>query len=217
MNCTRLLLARHGNTFAPGEVVTRVGTTDLPLVESGLLQGRQLGAYLKHHQLIPDVIFTSQLKRARQTAEQLLQVLNSKLEINTLSMFNEIDYGPDENLPEEQVIARVGVEALQAWEAEAKVPNGWNVNPHTIIEDWQAFSKDIEQKFPNQTILVVTSNGIARFSPYLTGNFPVFAAEHGIKIATGALCIFEKKMDAMHWDCVHWNIKPAKEMMLMGL
>ena len=28
---TRLLIARHGNTFGPGDIVKRVGTTDLPL------------------------------------------------------------------------------------------------------------------------------------------------------------------------------------------
>ncbi|HVY53670.1 MAG TPA: histidine phosphatase family protein, partial [Gammaproteobacteria bacterium] len=58
----KLLIARHGNTFSPGDVVTRVGTTDLPLVASGLEQGRQLGIYLKQNNLVPGVIFTSKLK-----------------------------------------------------------------------------------------------------------------------------------------------------------
>jgi 2,3-bisphosphoglycerate-dependent phosphoglycerate mutase len=212
MKVTKLLLVRHGNTFAAGEVVRRVGVTDLPLVESGLQQGRLLGAYLQKQQLIPDVVFSSQLKRTRQTAEQLLSVVTPKLEIKSLAIFNEIDYGPDENLPEEQVVARIGDLALKEWESVAKVPPGWSVNPKQIIINWQEFAQEMQMNYTNKTILVVTSNGIARFAPYLTGNFPKFAAQHGIKIATGALCIFENRSGEPYWECKQWNFKPTKEM-----
>ena len=64
----RLLIARHGNTFGPQDTVRRVGVTDLPLVESGLIQGRKLGSYLMQNDLIPDYIYCSELLRAKQTA-----------------------------------------------------------------------------------------------------------------------------------------------------
>lgn len=206
---TRLLVARHGNTFGPGDVIRRVGTTDLPLVESGLIQGRLLGAHLKQNNLFPDVVFTSKLKRAIQTAEQAQLMMETSLPIEALSIFNEIDYGPDENQPEDLVIARLGTEALKAWEANAKVPNGWNVDPLEIIKNWHDFSNRLTNDYAGKTILVVTSNGIARFSPYLTGDFVAFAAKYGIKIATGALCVFEKTQSSEHWDCLQWNVKPA--------
>jgi probable phosphoglycerate mutase len=206
---TRLLIARHGNTFGPGNVVTRVGTTDLPLVESGLKQGRLLGAYLKQHHLIPDVIFTSQLQRAMQTAEQAQQTMQTQLPIEALSIFNEIDYGPDENQPEDKVVARIGTDALKAWETTAKVPNGWKVDPQEIINHWQDFAEQLIQKHAGKTILVVTSNGIARFAPYLTGDFAAFSAQHNIKISTGALCIFENVSLSQTWSCVQWNVKPT--------
>jgi 2,3-bisphosphoglycerate-dependent phosphoglycerate mutase len=205
---TRLLIARHGNTFGPGDVVKRVGTTDLSLVDIGLLQGQKLGAYLKQKNLIPDVIFTSKLKRAIQTAEQAQSAMQTHLRIEALSIFNEIDYGPDENQPEENVIARVGAEALKAWEANAKVPNGWKVDPAEIIKNWQDFSVQLVQNFAGKTILVVTSNGIARFAPYLTGDFMAFTKQYGIKISTGSLCIFEKNASSEGWNCLHWNVKP---------
>jgi 2,3-bisphosphoglycerate-dependent phosphoglycerate mutase len=206
---TRLLIARHGNTFGPGDLVTRVGTTDLPLVEKGLMQGRALGAYLQQHNLIPDVIFTSKLQRAIQTAEEAQAVIQTHLPIETLSIFNEIDYGPDENQPEEKVIARVGAEALAAWESKATVPNGWKVDPEEIIKNWQEFSRGLTKKYAGKIILVVTSNGIARFSPYLTGDFSAFSAAHNIKISTGALCIFENTSPTDLWHCQQWNIKPS--------
>jgi 2,3-bisphosphoglycerate-dependent phosphoglycerate mutase len=205
---TRLLIARHGNTFGPGDVVTRVGTTDLPLVESGLNQGRTLGVYLKQHHLIPNVIFTSQLKRAIQTAEQAQQAMQINLPMKALSIFNEIDYGPDENQPEDKVITRVGKDALIAWESQAKVPNGWNVNPLDIIKNWQVFSARLIQDYAEQTVLVITSNGIARFSPYITGDFLGFSAKHKIKISTGALCLFESASGTKRWDCIEWNVIP---------
>lgn len=208
---TRLLIARHGNTFAPGDVVRRVGTTDLPLVDSGLLQGRLLGNYLKKHDLIPDVIFTSKMQRAIQTAEQAQKMLGIELPIETLAIFNEIDYGLDENQPEEQVIARIGKEALAAWETQAIVPAGWQVDPTEIIANWTSFSTHLLKDYPGKTCLVVTSNGIARFAPYLTGNFATFSAQYGIKIATGALCIFTNESSRQTWDCLKWNVKPGAE------
>jgi len=206
---TTLLIARHGNTFAPGDIVRRVGITDLPLVESGLQQGQRLGHYLKENNLIPDIIFTSQLKRAIQTAEQAQLIMNTSLPIETLSIFNEIYYGPDENQPEDAVVARLGKQALSEWEAHAKVPKDWNVDPQDIIQNWKVFSEDIANKHAGKKILVVTSNGIARFSPYLTGDFQAFATQHAIKISTGALCIFNKSTSSTQWKCLDWNIRPT--------
>lgn len=206
---TTLLIARHGNTFGPGDVIRRVGVTDLPLTPAGLEQGRKLGAYLKQQCQVPDVIFTSQLKRAIQTAEQAQQAMQSTLTIHPLAIFNEIDYGPDENKPEEEVVARIGKDALKEWDEHAKVPAGWKVDPQQIIHHWQEFSLQLLREYPGQTILVVTSNGIARFAPYLTGDFASFAIEHGIKIATGALCVFQKNPTSPTWDCLQWNIKPG--------
>ncbi len=204
----KLIIARHGNTFAARDVVTRVGITDLPLVDSGLQQGRKLGAYLKQHQLIPDVIFTSQLQRTQQTAEQAQAVMQTQLPMQTLAIFNEINYGPDENQPEEKVIARIGKDALLAWEKQAIVPQGWQIDPNDIIKNWLLFSEKLRKEYNNKTILAVTSNGIARFAPHLTGDFAAFSAKHNIKISTGALCLFEITLPAEHWTCVAWNIKP---------
>lgn len=210
---TRLLIARHGNTFQPGEIVRRVGRTDLPLVEHGLKQGRLLGDYLKNNDLIPEIIFTSTLQRTLQTAEQAQLAMQTTLPVKPLSMFNEIDYGPDENQPEDNVIARLGRKALSDWETHATVPPDWKVEPNTIIQNWQDFSVWITQHYPGKTILVITSNGIARFAPYLTGNFSAFSKQHAIKISTGALCVFQNTPPSKAWHCLQWNIKPSENML----
>jgi probable phosphoglycerate mutase len=208
MTSTRLLIARHGNTFGPGDIVRRVGTTDLPLVLSGLIQARQLGLYLKSHALTPDLIITSQLKRAIQTAEEAQIAMGTHLPIQSIAGFNEIDYGLDENKPEIDVIARIGQRALQAWEADATVPDGWQVDPALMIKHWQDFAHTLASTHMGKTILIVTSNGIARFAPHITGDFKAFSQQHGIKLATGAFGLFETSSASDSWRCLQWNVRP---------
>ncbi len=203
---TRLIIARHGNTFGPGAVVRRLGLTDAPLVDSGLEQGRLMGRYLKQAKLIPDVIFTSCLQRTQETARQAQTQMGTQLPQLPLSIFDEIDYGPDENKPEADVVARLGADALKAWDKDAEVPPGWKVDPTAIIANWKTFAADLLRDHADQTILVVTSNGTARFAPHLTGDFASFAATHEIKLATGAVCLFEH--DGHAWRCADWNLKP---------
>ncbi|MGE4312977.1 MAG: histidine phosphatase family protein [Pseudobdellovibrionaceae bacterium] len=208
---TTLLIARHGNTFRPEETPTRVGArTDLDLVPTGEDQAHELARYLAEFRLIPDVIFTSYLKRTIQMAEIICDDLDIDPEIIPEAAFNEIDYGPDENKTEEEVIARLGLDALKKWDLDAVVPDGWIVHPEGIIQSWADFAADIEEDFAGQNVLVITSNGIARFAPYLTGDFNSFKEKHGIKIATGALCVLNKIDSDAHWTVDGWNIRPKK-------
>jgi 2,3-bisphosphoglycerate-dependent phosphoglycerate mutase len=209
MMTTRLLIARHGNTFGPGETPRRVGITDLPLVESGVQQGSRLGTYLLQHQLIPDLVFTSELNRTIQTAEAAQKAMETNRPTASLSIFNEIDYGLDENQPDEKVIARLGKKAIADWDRDGIVPNGWRVNPTEMIENWQAFANKLVQYHANQTCLVITSNGVARFAPHLTGDFQAFSQQHEIKLSTGAFSQFEYDPTTHLWHCLYWNIKPS--------
>ena len=172
----QLLIARHGNTLNPGEPPRRVGArTDDPLVETE--KASAIGRYLKTHDFIPDAVFSSPLKRTHQTVSIALETAGfSHIKIQTDEIFREIDYGPDENRVEDEVIARVGQEAIAAWNEQAKVPEGWLVDPAGIEQDWLAFGKRIEAQYPNGKILVMTSNGIARFSPILFGDKSQFLA-----------------------------------------
>ena len=207
---TKLIIARHGNTFTADQTPTRVGArTDMPLVEKGKEQAKQLGLYLKQKNLIPDVVYASPLKRTFETAKISLENADcSDLDIITEEIFKEIDYGPDENKTEDEVIARIGKEAIEAWDKEAIVPPGWQVDPAAIIQNLKNFAKMCEEKHAGKNILVLTSNGIARFSPYLTGDFDSFAQDHKIKISPGALAVFEKESTDPVWTVTHWNTKP---------
>lgn len=215
---TTLIIARHGNTFASEDTPTRVGArTDLPLVETGRLQAAALGQYLKEHQLFPDVVYSSTLQRTKETARIALQECGIKNPVYSLAIFDEIDYGPDENQTEDNVIARIGMDALKAWEEEAIVPDGWNIDPEEAINNWRNFAHEITKTHDtitnivhdiNETVLVVTSNGVARFAPHITENFNSFLQNNTIKLSTGALAIL--KFDGNTWHIQDWNIKPTQ-------
>ncbi|HRQ61108.1 MAG TPA: histidine phosphatase family protein [Alphaproteobacteria bacterium] len=89
---TTLIIARHGNTFGPGDTVTYVGgRTDLPLVESGVEQAKALGRYLREHRLIPDVVYSSNLQRTQETARIAVKESGITNPVFPLDIFNEID------------------------------------------------------------------------------------------------------------------------------
>lgn len=204
---TRLIIARHGNTFNPQQTPTRVGArTDLPLVEKGRAQAEAIGQYLKANQLIPDVIYSSHLQRTIETAKIAVKASGVSNPVYQLDIFNEIDYGPDENKTEEQVIARIGKEAIEKWDKDAVFPEGWLVDPDEIIKNWIDFAEQIRAHDDNETVLVVTSNGTARFAPYITGDYEGFSKEHSIKLSTGALGILNFIDDK--WQIQDWNLRP---------
>lgn len=205
---TTLIIARHGNTFGPDDTVTYVGgRTDLPLVEKGIEQARAIGRYLKDNRLIPDVVYSSKLQRAKETAKIAIKESGFTNPVFELDIFNEIDYGPDENKTKDAVIARIGKQALKDWDDNNTVPQGWLAHPDQIIKNWQDFADQIRAHDDNETVLVVTSNGIARFAPHITGDFEGFRAAHSPKLATGAVAIL--KYENNGWVVKNWNIQPS--------
>jgi len=207
---TTLIIARHGNTFTPDQTPTRVGArTDLPLVESGQEQARKIGAWLKEQNIYPEIVYSSELQRTKQTAEIAIETLGYKQPVFPLAIFNEIDYGVDENQPEDKVIARIGAQAIKDWDAHAVVPDGWKFNPQECIKNWKNFAAQIlndSKQDTDDVVMVVTSNGIARFAPHLTGDFKGFASNHNIKLSTGALGIL--KFEDEKWVITGWDVRP---------
>jgi broad specificity phosphatase PhoE len=201
MTLAKIYIVRHGNTFEEGEVVTRVGgRTDLPLSSSGRVQAQKLAAHFLAH----GVAFTSArsgpLQRTRATAATILGAQAGAPELLTELFLREIDYGPDENRPEREVVARIGQAALEAWESQGIPPQGWRVDPAALVGNWQELFSDLKDEIGAH--LVVTSNGIARFAQQAIG----LARADG-KLATGAYGILELSPDGAA-GLTAWNVKP---------
>lgn len=94
---TAICLIRHGETDwnALGKLQ---GRTDIPLNETGKKQAKETGAFLTGSDW--DVIITSPLRRAKETAEIINQYLG--LEIIEMEDFIERNYGDAEGMPFEE-------------------------------------------------------------------------------------------------------------------
>jgi len=206
---TRIIIARHGNTFTKDQTPLRVGArTDLPLVETE--RGTNIGKYLKKLVLYPSAVFAAPLHRTMETARLAIAALDRDIPLIEDKRFTEIDYGPDEAKTEEEVIARIGQKAMDDWNSSAVVPDGWNVSVNGIIKAWKDFAEEVERDYHGKNVLVVSSNGIIRFAPHLTGNFKKFSENFDIKVGTGGVCILEKEDGDKHWTVASWGIKPKE-------
>lgn len=206
MTQTTLIIARHGNTFNPGEPPRRVGgRTNLALTESGLAQATALGQHLFAKNLIPELVFSSQQRRALQTAALVIEQITPDIPIEPLAIFNELDYGPDENMPEDVVLARIGAQALKDWDERAIPPPGWQIDPPSLIRSWIDFGQFVTKNYTDRTVMVVTSNGTARFAPHMTGDFEGFRAHFPLKLSTGAYGVL--KHDGLRWIVESWNVR----------
>lgn len=197
---TRLFIVRHGNTFDAGDVVTRVGgRTDLPLSVSGRAQAEALAAHFAEAGIVFASARTSPLKRTRATVEAILAAQKDPPELEAALFLREIDYGPDENKPEDEVVARIGADALAAWEKDGVPPPGWRVDPDALIGNWQQLFAKLEGADGDH--LIVTSNGIARFALKAAG-------EDGreLKLKTGAYGVIE--LSAGGATVPDWNVRP---------
>lgn len=206
---TRIIIARHGNTFTKDQTPLRVGAkTDLPLVETE--RGTNVGKYLKALVLYPSAVFSAPLQRTLETARLAIAALNKDIPLIEDKRFTEIDYGPDEAKTEDEVIARIGQKAMDDWNSSAIVPDGWKVSVNGIIKAWKEFAEEVERDYHGKNVLVVSSNGIIRFAPHLTGNFKKFTENFNIKVGTGGVCILEKEDGDKHWKVTSWGVKPKE-------
>ena len=202
---TRIIICRHGNTFDKGDVITRVGArTDLPLSQSGAAQAERLRSFF-HPDNSPfkfDRAFCSNLRRTRETALKILEN-NHPAALSEKEFLREIDYGIDENRPEAEVAKRIGQQAIIDWDTQAIVPDGWQMDPDKIREDWRQFFADMS-KTPGD-VLVVTSNGVARFCLDVVDH--IACEDPPRKLATAAYGVITRASGQTTIEA--WNLKAS--------
>jgi len=195
----RLVIVRHGNTFEAGEAPRRVGArTDLPLTATGRAQAEALGERLREFQFTRALF--SPLRRTRETAEAILAQQAHPPVAEPASFLIEIDHGPDENQPEDMVLARIGAPALEAWEHDLVPPPGWIIDQEARLAGWRALADDHHRAGGDW--LLVTSNGAARFALLAYGLAP-----ERVKLRTGAFGVLGTSADT-HYHVIAWDQRP---------
>jgi len=191
----RITIVRHGNTFEAGELPRRVGArTDLPLTPAGRAQAETLGRAFRGRSFSRCLV--SPLLRTQQTAEALLRAAGLSLSPEPAAFLAEIDHGPDENRTDAEIIARIGADALKAWDEHAIVPDGWVVDAPSRIAAWRELAASA-----HGDMLCVTSNGAARFALLAFDLRPQ-------KLRTGAWGVIEAGADG-RFELVEWDKRPA--------
>lgn len=148
----RLILIRHGATNYSLEN-KYCGFTDPPLCDEGISQAQMLSGALKEY--MPDRIYSSDLKRAWQTAE----IVFRESPIEKVSDFREMNFGLFEGLRHEEII-KENLELYRKWidnPEKIKPPDG---------ETLENLSKRVNERLKlilsqddNKTIAIVTHGG----------------------------------------------------------
>ncbi len=204
-----LILARHGNTFGPGDTPVWVGANeDLPLVEKGLEQSREIGRALRDAGVVPDRIIAGPLKRTRIGAELAGEMCGFSGEIEIDDRLREIDYGVWGGKSDTQITEQWGDEAVAQWRERSIPPSGagWSPSPAALAANARsvldAASRD---RSPDTVVLIVTSNGVLRyFHTLLAGPG---APESEAKVKTGH--IGAARIEASGARLLFWNQTPG--------
>ena len=117
-----LVLLRHGESeWNKSNQFT--GWVDVPLSETGRAEAARGGSMLVEHDLLPDVVHTSVLRRAIQTSELALgEAGRSWIPVRRSWRLNERHYGALQGKDKAQTLAEFGEEQFMMWRRSYDVP-----------------------------------------------------------------------------------------------
>jgi 2,3-bisphosphoglycerate-dependent phosphoglycerate mutase len=162
----KLILLRHGESEWNAKNLF-TGWVDVELSEKGLVEAARGGQLLKEAGLLPDVLHTSLLKRAINTAD-IAPVNCGRTGIPTKRSWrlNERHYGALQGKDKAATLKEYGQEQFQLWRRSFDVP------PPAIADDDQ-YSQKNEAKYANLGEQLPKTeclkDVVARVVPYLTG------------------------------------------------
>ncbi len=159
MRKTTLYIIRHGRTEG-AEDRRYKGHIDVPLSEEGLAQVRALAEFLQASGTPGSHIYSSDLKRAVQTAEAIRQALGCALTIDT--RLRERNFGRWEGMTFEE-IARHWPDAFENWKSDPlrfHPPEGESTLEvkHRVMEAVQ----DILKAHRGKQVFIVAHGGVNR-------------------------------------------------------
>lgn len=134
------MLLRHGySDWNAKNLFT--GWVDVRLTERGVEEGRRAGRLLKDADLLPDLVYTSLLTRAIQTADEaLLTADRAWLPVVRDWRLNERHYGALQGKDKAQTLAEYGPEQFATWRRSYDVPP-------PPIEPGSEFSQEADPRY----------------------------------------------------------------------
>ena len=135
-----LILVRHGNsTWNTENLFT--GWVDVRLSEQGRREAEHAGELLAESGLKPDILFTSVLSRAIQTADLALDAADRLwIPVRRTWRLNERHYGALQGLDKAETKARYGDDQFMAWRRSYDTPP-------PPIEKGSTYSQDTDPRY----------------------------------------------------------------------
>ena len=118
----RLVLLRHGESEWNAKNLF-TGWVDVPLSAKGRDEAVQAGELLGERQVLPDLLHTSVLRRAIQTAERCLEVVDRQwVPVRRSWRLNERHYGALQGKDKKATLAQFGEEQFLRWRRSYDTP-----------------------------------------------------------------------------------------------
>lgn len=155
-----LAVVRHGETIR--NIVELVqGDTESMLSEKGKEQAREVKKKLDSQTF--DIVFSSPLSRAYQTAEIITE---GKFPIIIDERLNERDYGDFEGHTREEF------DYIDYWNFDFNLKENHGESVQHLCMRIDDFLKEIKEKYRDKKVLVVTHSGVARAIYYVIHGIP---------------------------------------------
>ena len=139
------MLLRHGESTWNAENLF-TGWVDVPLSEKGRVEAARGGQLLAEHGLLPDVLHTSVLSRAIQTADIALDAADRLwIPVKRSWRLNERHYGALQGKDKKQTLEEYGEEQFMLWRRSYDVPP-------PDIELGSEFSQDADPRYAGEPI-----------------------------------------------------------------
>lgn len=170
MTIGKLILLRHGESEWNAKNLF-TGWVDVRLSERGEQEARRGGELLQEHNVLPDVLYTSLLRRAIQTAHIALDACDRHwIPVTRTWRLNERHYGALQGKDKKQTLETYGEEQFKLWRRSFDVPP-------PPIDDNDKYSQfgdpryaDLGSQMPKTECL---KDVVDRLVPYLTsGDLP---------------------------------------------
>lgn len=191
-----LILVRHGESeWNLKNLFT--GWKNPDLTEKGIAEARAAGVLLKEKSFVPEVFYTSALKRAQHTLDLILEELGIlNLTITRNVALNERDYGDLSGLNKDDARKKWGEEQVLIWRRSYDVPPpGGESLKDTAARTLPYYKAEIEPKVAaGQTVLVAAhGNSLRALVMAIEGLTPEQILKR--ELATGEPVIYALKSD----------------------
>ncbi|MGE8203170.1 histidine phosphatase family protein [Heyndrickxia sp. NPDC080065] len=179
---TKICIVRHGET--DWNVLGKIqGRTDIPLNTTGIRQAKECGEFLKTSKW--DVIITSPLKRAKQTAEIINQYL--RVPLVEMNEFIERSFGDAEGMDAE--------ERMSAY-PDKNYPN--QEDSISLEKRLMAGINEINQRYRDSNVLLVTHGAVIHSILSTLSNREIYSGKEPLLNA----CISN-----IHFEQEKWKVK----------